>query len=148
MKRFLRATAALVVGGGLLVAGSLAAAQQTATPPAQKSKWVMPVKGVAELAVLPAKSAVKGKEVVTTVTFKNLATAPIAGLQIDEYWYDKSSNMLPGGQARVRKLIQPGEVVTITMTTPVSPQLAGAQNRLKFKHANGDIKVTQVKKLQ
>jgi hypothetical protein len=66
-------------------------------------------------------------------------------LTCEEYWYDKGGNMVPGGDKfRSKKLVQPGEVVTITLTTQKDPNMH--TNRYQFRHANGEIRAKQVKK--
>ena len=94
------------------------------------------------------RAAVKrdGKFVVTTIKVKNLATGAIAGLKVDEFWYDKKGDPVTGAAPfRYRKPLQPGEVIEITLRTPVHPQMD--RSNLRFEHANGTIKTTILPKL-
>jgi hypothetical protein len=67
-----------------------------------------------------------------------MSLGAIAGLRVDEFWYDKSGNMLPGDSKRVRQPIQPGEIVTVELRTPKNPQMD--RNSYQFSHANGTVK--------
>jgi len=146
MKRAALATLAAVVWVGVLGATS-ANAQQPAQgqPPAAPRKFVVPVRGQAELGMTKPVVKVEGGEVVTTIKVKNLANGAIAGLKVDEYWYDKAGNMLPGGQFRMRQPLNPGEVATIVLRAPKDAKMSS--NSYQFTHANGTIKVKQLTKI-
>ena len=45
--------------------------------------------------------------------------------------------MIPGGEATVNGLLQPGEVQSLEIRTPVNLKMA--QSKLQFVHANGGI---------
>ena len=140
-----RALVALAVAAGLFVSASILAAGQT--PPAAQTKWTPPVRGVADILVLPTQTKVdfKTNSVVTTITIKNASIGPIAGLKVEEFWYDKTGNMVPGGDRFVnKKLLQPAEELTITLTSQKDKNMA--RNNYVFSHANGTIKAKQVKK--
>lgn len=126
------------------VAGGTSALAQTAPAPAKK--FVQPIKGVAEIGFLKPVVKVTGEEVVTTIKIKNLSTGAIAGLRVDEFWYDKAGNMLPGDSKRVRQPIQPGEIVTVELRTPKSAKMD--RNNYQFSHANGTIKPKVLTKLE
>ena len=115
------------------------------TPPA---KLVAPVRGEAELGY--TKPAVKndGKFITTTMKVKNLSSGAIAGLKIDEFWYDKDGNPVTGSQPfRWRKPLQPGEVIEVVLKTPMINKALMNRNQYKFEHANGKIKPTLLPKL-
>ena len=76
---------------------------------------------------------------------KNLATGSIAGLKVDEFWYDKAGNPVTGDNYRHPRPLQPGEVITITLETPRNPAMN--RNQYNFTHANGEIKATLQPKL-
>jgi len=127
-----------------------------ATAPAQgaaagqapaKKKFVPPVKGVAEIGYLKpvVKVDTKTNEVVTTMKIKNMSLGSIAGLRVDEFWYDKAGNMLPGDSERLRQPLNPGEVVTVELRTPKNPKMD--RNSYQFSHANGTIKTKILTKL-
>ena len=117
--------------------------------PAAKAKWVPPVRGLATIGMIKPVTKIekgeKGQEVVTRFKVKNMSTGSIALLRIDEYWYDKQGQMLPGASERIRKPILPGEVVDIVLRVPKNDRFF--QNQYKFSHANGEIKVEQLKKI-
>ena len=138
MKRLVLCVAAAVVGCSLSSIGALAALQAPL-------KLVAPVRGEARIEVTrPSTQAVKG-EIVTTIFVKNLEAAPIAGFKVDENWYDKAGNPVGGNTYRHTRPIQPGEVISIVMRMPRSPQLD--RSKCAFTHANGSIKQTVVPKL-
>ena len=150
----------LTLVGVVLLAGGIAAeqAKPAVAPPAATTqkpndegaapsgKLVAPVRGEAELGY--TKPAVKndGKFITTTMKVKNLSKGAIAGLKIDEFWYDKDGNPVTGSQPfRYRKPLQPGEVIEVTLKVPVNKAMN--RNQYKFEHANGKIKPTLLPKL-
>jgi hypothetical protein len=138
MTRYLCTVVALA--GGLLLAGGTASAQAPAT------KLISPVRGEAELGYLKPVSKREGSMIVTTIKVKNLASAPIAGLKVDEFWYDKAGEPVTGAQPfRYRKALMPGEVIDVILKVPTNPKMD--RNSYKFEHANGSIKTKLLPKL-
>jgi hypothetical protein len=142
---------ALTAAAAVLCAGTiLAQAPKPATPappqaPAAKPKWVAPIKGVAEIGYLRPNTKVVKDEVVTIIKVKNLSTGAIAGLRVDEYWYDKGGNMLPGDSERLRQPLLPGETAEVELRTPRNPNME--RNNYQFTHANGQIKAKLLAKM-
>jgi hypothetical protein len=132
------------------------ATQPTAQPAAPaRPKFVTPVKGVAEVGFLkPVVKVedVKGpdgkveKMVVTTMKVKNLSAGAIAGLRVDDYWYDKAGGLLPGDSQRLRQPLLPGEVATIVLRTPKNAKMD--RNSYQFSHANGQVKTKLLTKIE
>src|SRR4030095_13238149 len=115
---------------------------------APSGKLVAPVRGEAALGY--TKPAVKndGQFLTTTMKVKNLSKGAIAGLKIDEFWYDKDGNPISGSQSfRYRQPLQPGEVVGVTLKVPVIAAMKTGRNQYKFEPANGKIKPTLLPKL-
>jgi len=131
---------ALALSAGLLFGGNAASAQGTAT------KLISPVRGEAELGYLKPVSKREGNMIVTTIKVKNLAAGPIAGLKVDEFWYDKGGEPVTGAQPfRYRKALMPGEVIDVVLKVPTNPKMD--RNQYKFEHANGAIKTKLLPKL-
>jgi hypothetical protein len=107
---------------------------------------VKPVKGLAVINVLKPTVKVLRSEVVTTIKVKNLSYGSIAGLKIDEFWYDKGGNVVTGDSKRVMKPIMPNEIVTVELHTPKDPKMD--RNSYQFSHANGKVQVDTVPKFQ
>ena len=129
-------TVACVMAAGFALA-------QTAEAP---KKMVPPIRGTAQIGHLPFKTSPPAKGVVVTkIVLKNLSNAPIVGLKVDEFWYDKEGNTLPGDSQRYRKPFEPGEVIELTLTTPHNPKMFS--QKLNFTHANGDVKLTKLDKI-
>src|SRR5687767_13695489 len=69
---------------------------QSGQTPAAKPRLVAPVRGEAALGytkpvVKPAK--IGGRDfIVTTMQIKNLSTGAVAGLKVDEFWYNKAGD--------------------------------------------------------
>ena len=150
----------LALAGVLAMTSGAAAGQapKPATPtapaapggqPAAKPRLVAPVRGVAQLGYtkpVVRNGQIGGKDfVITTIQVKNMSTGAIAGLKVDELWYDKAGNLVTGDNYRHSKPLQPGEVVTITLETPRDPRMN--RNQYNFSHANGEIKATLQPKL-
>jgi hypothetical protein len=142
-----RARSALALAAFVVVVPVAAAQAPPATsagaPPA-KAKYVPPVKGTAEIGILRPDTKVVGKEVVTKIKVKNLSLGAIHLLRVDEYWYDKAGNMLPGDTQRWRKPFMPGEVIEFELKVPHNSKFY--QNTYKFSHANGQCKTKPLKK--
>jgi hypothetical protein len=153
-----RQTLFALAGAVLLVAGL--AAEQAAKPgvkpapaPARPNdegaapiKLIAPIRGQAELGHTRPVSKREGNMIVTTIKVKNLSKGAIAGLKVDEFWYDKAGEPVTGAQPfRYRKPLQPGEVIEVVLRVPSHPQMD--RNTYKFEHANGSIKPTLMPKL-
>ena len=131
---------ALALSAGLLFTGGTASAQVPAT------KLISPVRGEAELGYLKPVTKREGNMIVTTIKVKNLAAGPIAGLKVDEFWYDKGGEPVTGAQPfRYRKALMPGEVIDVVLKVPTNPKMD--RNQYKFEHANGAIKTKLLPKL-
>ncbi len=126
--------------------------EKTAPPqgppaPAAPAKWVKPVKGLATIDVIQTPSKYSGKEIITILKIKNTSSGAIALLKVEEFWYDKDLKIVTGdSSAPIRKNINPGDVVEITLKSPFAPNLY--RSRYAFSHANGEIKATQVKEFK
>jgi hypothetical protein len=148
----------LALAGAALLGTGLAAAQSkpavTPSPAPQRPndegsapvKLIAPVRGEVELGHTQPKPAREGNMIVTRIKVKNLAKGAIAGLKVDEFWYDKSGNPVAGAPSfRYRKPLQPGEVIEVVLRTPANPAMH--QPQWKFEHANGKIKPVLMPKL-
>jgi hypothetical protein len=114
-----------------------------ASKPAQK--LVSPVRGEAQIQLLEPVVKAEGNMIVTTIKVKNVSTGPIAGLKVDEFWYDKAGQPVTGSPTfRHRKPLMPGEVIDVVLRVPRVPGMD--RNQFKFEHANGVVKPTKVRK--
>lgn len=148
MDRLNRALVALTVCAGFAVASPLyAQSKQEPLKPILSGKFVPPVRGTADIQFTQPKTVAKGKQVITTMQVKNVSDAPIAGLKCSETWYDKQRAPIPGaGETYVhKKLLQPGEIITITLTDERDPKMD--TNPMLFTHANGPVRAKRVPKL-
>jgi hypothetical protein len=82
--------------------------------------------------------------VIEKIKVKNLTSAPIARLTIDETWYDKAGATIGGGKGVLNGLLQPGEIQTITVESPYNAKMSA--NQYRFSHANGGVTPKQVNK--
>lgn len=138
MRRYVALTALTCLLAVPLLAG------QTAPPPAQKSKYVPPVQGLATLEVIQSPPKRVGKDMVSVAKIRNTSKGSINLLIVDEYWYDANLKIVAAGVYRHRKApIQPGEIIEVTMTTPWNAQMQ--RNHLLFRHANGKAEAKAVK---
>jgi hypothetical protein len=103
-----------------------------------------PVRGDAQLGY--AKPVVKyatidGRVfVVTTIEVKNLSSGAIAGLTVDDFWYDRDAIPVTRASFSHPRPLQPEEVITVTLEVHCHAQMD--RNQYQFKHANGDIVAT------
>ena len=132
------------------VASSALAQAKTAAPttPAAPAKagFVTPLKGEALIQVIPGTSKYdpKAKEVITTYKLKNMSSAPVALMKLDEYWYAKGK-MVSTDTQRYRQPFQPGEIIEITTHAPADSNPAGWTKNLTGSHANGKATLKAVK---
>lgn len=105
-----------------------------------------PVRGEAALDITKPDTNVVRGEIVTTITVRNPSTeGAIAGLSVDENWYDKAGNPVGGDTYRHPSPLRAGEVIVITLTTPRIPAMNS--NSYQFSHANGAIKTNVVDRI-
>jgi hypothetical protein len=134
--------AATLAGSSLV--GVSVYAQQTPPPQAPEMKSVLagkkftpPVKGDAQIDFFKTPTKREGTTLVTKIMVKNTSSAPIGRLRIAETWYDASGGLIPGGDAVVNGLLQPGEIATLEIRTPANPNMKSSM--MQFTHANGGI---------
>ncbi len=146
MKRARHGLAATVAGVLCGCGLTLVAQAQSQTPPPKApvfkqvlagKKLTPPVRGDASVDFIKSPTKREGSTLVTKIQVKNTSNAPIARLTIDETWYDKNQNTIPGGKGVINGLLQPGEVETVEIRTPVNPAMASSM--LQFTHANGGV---------
>ena len=142
---------ARIVLGAMLVGASLAAGsvlaqgnQAPLTPILAGKKFISPIKGDAKVDFVAQPTRREGSTLVTKLQLKNMSAAPIARLKVAETWYDKEGGTIPGGEAIVDRL-QPGEVATVEIRTPVNLKMA--QSKMQFTHINGTVTPHRVTKL-
>jgi hypothetical protein len=133
---------AVCLGGLAPSAQGQGQAQSSPKAPEFKSvlagkKFTPPVRGAADVDFIRSPTKREGQTLVTKIQVKNTSNAPIARLTIDETWYDKNQNLIPGGKGVINGLLQPGEVQTVEIKTPVNPNMASSM--FQFGHANGTI---------
>ena len=131
-------TTLLAMAGAMLV--TLTAAAQTPAP-----RLTPALQGEAQIAMTEPVIKRTAKELVTTFKVKNLSKQPIAGFKIEEFWYDDKGTVVGGDTFRNPKPIQPDEIITITLTDPLTGK--ERRNNYKFSHARGTVKPTKVPKL-
>jgi hypothetical protein len=126
-------------------ANATPAGPQAGPPPAvAKARMSTPVKGTAYVEVIQGPPKKVGADMVTVSKVKNVSNGPIAGLRIDEYWYNQKLVQVTGDTQRVRAPLAPGEVVEVTTKSPIKPDLY--KSTLMFNHANGKVTAKGVKK--
>ena len=109
----------------------------------ERPRFVPPIRGTANIEILAPKTIREGNEAVTRLKIRNASLGAIAMLRVDETWYDKAGNALPGDTQRRRQLFMPGEVIDIELRVPRNPKFDS--NNFQFSHANGKIDVKTVK---
>ena len=109
------------------------------------TNFVAPMRGNAKVEITRPNTKVVGKEIVTTFLMKNIEAAPIAGVKVEENWFDKAGNPVMGDVFRYTKPLQPGEVISVSFKVPRSPNMQ--RNQYLFSHANGNLKQSVVPKL-
>jgi hypothetical protein len=137
-RALLALTLALVLVGGV----SAAFAQEPTAQPA-KPVWINPLRGTAEIQYIDSPIKLdKDGTVVKTFQIKNMSTGPIAHMQIEQFWWDRNGNPVPGDKQFLRKPLMPGEMATIVLRTPKNANMF--RDNYKFSHQYGDVKVKKV----
>jgi len=121
------------------------AASSTQQAPAAPAKFIKPLKGTAEVEFMEVSAKKVGDDIVTILRIKNLSTAPVALLKVDEYWYNKTQKLVTGDSASYRKPFMPGEIIELTIKAPYKADIAVSQ--YQFSHAGGSVNPKRVKKL-
>jgi hypothetical protein len=146
----LACASAIILVAGVAAGQQAKPSQATPAAPAQPAppapaKFVPPIRGQAELGYMKPVVKREGKDIVTVIKVKNLSTTgSIAGLKVDEFWYDKNGDPVTGDTFRYRKPLLPGEVIEVMLRTPHNPKMD--RNSYNFTHANGTIKTKQMQK--
>jgi hypothetical protein len=147
----MRVRNAIAIAAAASLLGSLPMSLQAQTAPAPApvlKKSAPPLRGQAELGFVQS-AKLDGNTIVTTFQVKNMsATNAIVGLQITEFWYDKSGAPLQGtgDRQRLRTPLQPLDVATITLR---SPKVAGMTSpQYKFEQNNGTVKPVKLKTIK
>lgn len=114
--------------------------------PAQKARFIPPVKTTATIEVIQGRGKRVGADMVTVIKVRNTSKGSINLLKIDEYWYDggKPVQIVSSSQYAHRKApILPDEIVEITMKAPYRATMR--QNQMMFTHAYGKVDAKAVK---
>ena len=140
---FAAAVVGAMCGGPTLFAQAQAQPQAQPQAPELKSvlqgkKFTPPVRGEATIDIIKSPTRRDGTTLITKIQVKNTSVGPIPRLTVDETWYDKKNNLIPGGKAVINGLLQPGEIQTLEVRTPVNPNMLTSM--LQFSHANGTVK--------
>jgi hypothetical protein len=107
------------------------------------AKWIPPMKGDGTVEVIKGQPRRVGSDMVTTLKIRNTSKGALALLVVDEYWYPAATTQVVSGDTqRHRALLNPGEIVEITLKSPYHPQMARSQ--YDFRHAHGKITVKEV----
>jgi hypothetical protein len=122
-----------------------AAGQTPAPAPTPAPRLTPALRGEAQIAMTNPVVKREGNNIVTTFKVKNLSKQPIAGLKLEEFWYDAKGTVIGGDTFRNPKPLQPDEVIDIKLTDPATGK--ERNNNYKFSHANGTVKPTKVAKL-
>jgi hypothetical protein len=129
-----------------IAAFGLLLAPVAAQTPAAPRKLIAPQRGEANVEITKPDTKLSGTEVVTVLMVKNVSPMPIAGLKIEENWYDKAGTPQGGDVYRHPRPLMPNEVVRVQLKTPRRPSMNS--NQYQFTHANGSIKTKVVPKLE
>ncbi|HEX9368084.1 MAG TPA: hypothetical protein VF921_15745 [Vicinamibacterales bacterium] len=116
------------------------------TPPSPellRARMRPPVKGTAYVEVIKGSAKKVGNEIQNTHKVRNISSAPIVGLRIDEFFY-AGQKEIATGSGRMRTALAPGEIAEISTAALWQPGITNSQ--LQFSQANGGVKPTAVKK--
>ena len=121
-------------------AAAVAAANRLSSQLGDDIRLVPTVRGLAEIGYEQPSARRDGNFIVTRFRVVNLAENAIAGLQVDEFWFDSDGNTVTGDSVRFREPVLSGQVVDIELRVPRDPAMD--RSNYEFSHQNGDIKAT------
>ena len=121
-------------------AAAVAAANRLSSQLGDDIRLVPTVRGLAEIGYEQPTARRDGNFIVTRFRVQNLAETAIAGLQVDEFWFDSDGNTVTGDSVRFREPVLSGQVVEIELRVPRNPAMD--RSNYEFSHQNGDIKAT------
>jgi hypothetical protein len=136
---------AFAVAALMTVAAAPAPAAGQTPAPAAPPRLTPALRGEAQIAMTNPVVKREGNNIVTVFKVKNLSKQPIAGLKLEEFWYDAKGTVIGGDTFRNPKPLQPDEVIEVKLTDPATGK--EKNNNYKFSHANGTVKPTKVAKL-
>ena len=102
------------------------------------------MKGLATIEVIRGTPKRVGNNVETVLKIRNTSKGAIALLRADEYWYDKNRAIASGDTKRYPKPLNPGEIIELTMSSPLKPGRELVQSSVTFEHANGKVQAKGV----
>ena len=107
---------------------------------------VAPMRGVARIGLIGPNGRVETQGgqrfAVTEFQVMNLEDAPIAGLMVEDLWYDGNDQIVAGDEYRHPGPLGPGEQVAIELRVPLGGDTE--RNQYQFTHSNGDIMPEQM----
>lgn len=121
-------------------AAAVAAANRLSSQLGDDVRLVPTVRGLAEIGYEQPTARRDGSFIVTRFRVKNLAENAIAGLQVDEFWFDSDGNTVTGDSVRFREPVLTGQVVDIELRVPRNTAMD--RSNYEFSHQNGEIKAT------
>ena len=121
-------------------AAAVAAANRLSSQLGDDVRLVRTVRGLAEIGYEQPTARRDGNFIVTRFRVKNLAENAIAGLQVDEFWFDSDGNTVTGDSVRFREPVLTGQVVEIELRVPRNTDMD--RSNYEFSHQNGEIKAT------
>ena len=125
---------------------AVAAARRLTSSLGSDVKLVPTVRGLAEIGYEQPSARREGNFIVTTFKVKNLAENAIAGLQVDEFWFDTEGNTVTGDSVRFREPVLIGQVVEIELRVPRNPAMD--RSNYEFSHQNGDVRATLLESIE
>ena len=163
MKRFVSSVIVLLAFAAVSVLAQSKPAQTPAAKPAQApatsaapttaqqapaapAKFIKPLKGMADIQFMEVSAKKVGTDIVTVLKVKNMSSAPISLLKVDEYWYNKATPpvVTTGDTQAYRKPFMPGEIIEVTLKAPYKSDISVSQ--YMFSHAGGQVNPKRVKK--
>jgi len=112
-----------------------------------RPSYVAPLRGAVDIGYLSPVTKVEGDLVITTIDVRNLSsTGSIAGLKVEEFWWDKAGNPVIGSSHLRKDPLMPGDVATVRLETPKDPRMH--RNNYRFSHRYGKIRAKRLKEVR
>src|SRR6476619_8009493 len=124
MKRFAFASSVFAQAKPAQAPAAKATTPTTQQAPAAPAKFIKPLKGTADIQFMEVSAKKVGGDIVTVLKIKNMSSAPLSLLKVDEYWYDKSQKVVTGDTQPYRKPFMPGEIIELTLKAPYKPDIS------------------------
>ena len=110
------------------------------------TRLVATIRGPGEIGYLQPVTSRERNEIVTTFRIKNISGGALAGVKVDEFWYDTGGDTVTGDSYRMRRPFLVDEVIEITLRVPTNSRMD--VSNYEFSHQNGVVEANLFEEME